>query len=207
MEWQIAALCLVDEEPWTVEEIKSPPPGGVPSLIAKRVLEISGVGEAADRADFVKRLPSEMLAWSRRMIEALAQGIRNAIGSVLNGAVDAIRSVLNRLNPFARSSPLLVEQVWAGVKEIGRAYESLKGLSLPAPQQAAAGVATSAAASGLLVINGPLVQVGSLEVRSEEDIRRVSQTPSSRWTANRMRTWIISGGRTPLTSATAMPHI
>lgn len=126
--------------------------------------------------DFVKRLPSEMLAWSRRMIEALAQGIRNAIGSVLNGAVDAVRSVLNRLNPFARSSPFLVEQVWAGVKEIGRAYESLKGLSLPAPQQAGAGVATSAAASGPLVINGPLVQVGSLEVRSEEDIRRVSQT-------------------------------
>lgn len=125
--------------------------------------------------DFVKRLPSEMLAWGRRMIEALAQGIRNAIGSVLNGAVDAVRSVLNRLNPFARHSPSLVEQVWAGVKEIGRAYESLKGLSLPAPQLAGAGAAAQAAASGPLVINGPLVQVGSLQVRSEEDIRRVSQ--------------------------------
>lgn len=54
MEWQIAALCLVDEEPWTVEEIKSLPPG-VPSLIAKRVLEISGVGEAADRAALLFR--------------------------------------------------------------------------------------------------------------------------------------------------------
>lgn len=54
MEWQIVAWCLVDEEPWTLEEVQKLPPG-VPSKIAKKVLEISGVGSGADRAALLFR--------------------------------------------------------------------------------------------------------------------------------------------------------
>ena len=82
----------------------------------------------------IQRLPRRMLNLGRRVISNLSRGVRNAIGSTLRGAIDSARGMLNRLNPFSRSSPSLVDQVGDGVKRIQQLYGDMELPKFERPQ-------------------------------------------------------------------------
>jgi len=115
------------------------------------------------------------------IVEAIAGPIRRASEAV-SGTVEGIRTMLNRLNPFARSSPSLVDNIRAGVKAIQTEYGKLEDLQVrmpavgvgltPTPAVAGTGVFADGAPAAF---NGPLVMVQNMSVRSDADIEAVSR--------------------------------
>ena len=66
-----------------------------------------------------------------KAFNALPQGIQNALLAVVRtvaAAAKAVYSWMSYINPWARHSPSLVENVTTGVAEIARQYESLTGI-------------------------------------------------------------------------------
>jgi hypothetical protein len=120
------------------------------------------------------------------IVEAIAGPIRRARETV-SGIVDGIRDRLNRLNPFARFSPSLVEQIRAGVRAIQQEYSKLEDLQIRMPvvgaglipQPAALAGAGApigvAAGAGPTIYNGPLVVIQNMAVRSDADIEAISR--------------------------------
>jgi len=94
----------------------------------------------------IQRLPQRMLSLGRRVISNLARGVRNAVSDTLRGAIDSATSMLNRINPFSRSSPSLVDQVEDGVKKIQQLYG---GLDLPEFDRPQVGSPAMAMAQGM----------------------------------------------------------
>ena len=89
---------------------------------------------------------------------------------------DRIRDALQAINPFARFSPSLVDNVRAGVAAIQSEYAKLERLQLPALAGAQAGAAGAAmAGAGISAYHGPLVIVQNMTVRTEEDIQKISR--------------------------------
>ena len=74
----------------------------------------------------IKSVIRNAISWGRDMIKNLAAGIRRGVSNFLGGAIDSARSFLNRLNPFSRSSPSLVDRVQDGVRAIEGAYGGLE---------------------------------------------------------------------------------
>lgn len=110
--------------------------------------------------------------------------LSNLIGGIKDKVMQA-KEWLTELNPFKRHSPSLVDNVLAGVKQIKDTYNSVSDMSITAPSIGsvsaghyatgmfeAEGVSGSSASS--TNYNAPLVQVESMTVRSDEDIRSVS---------------------------------
>jgi len=63
--------------------------------------------------------------------EAITAPFRSAF-NWLNDKINQAREALNKLNPFHRESPSLVDNVWSGVKEIKKAYTSLGDIGFEA---------------------------------------------------------------------------
>jgi len=132
------------------------------------------VNRLEDIWSYIKGIPSKAYNWGRDIINGLWNGVKNVFGNLKNWFQDNVVGLLNRLNPFARHSPSLVEQVKAGVAEINRLYKGLDlspVLSVTRPVQQPA-VAT---AGGPVYLYGPLVRVEKMEVRSKEDVDAVSE--------------------------------
>ena len=119
--------------------------------------------------------------------EAILGPIRRARDAV-SGIVGSIGSTLNRLNPFARSSPSLVDNIRAGIKVIQDEYGKLEDLQVHMPviggmQPAMAGAgmagvgmpAGSAAGIGSTTYTGPLIHIENMTVRSDADIENISR--------------------------------
>ncbi len=152
-----------------------------------RATIIARIGEVARNiwntiVNTLAGLPARLLSLGGDMISSLISGITGAVGRI-SGVVDTVRGALNRLNPFARSSPSLVEQVMAGVAAIQREYAKLENIgdvqlpgvpALPTPQLAMAGASPTGAGT-IMNITGPLVVVQNMVVRSDEDIENVSR--------------------------------
>lgn len=66
----------------------------------------------------------------RRVVDAITWPFRKA-AEIIGNITDNIRESLNRINPFARSSPSLVDNVRAGVRMIQDEYGKLESLQLP----------------------------------------------------------------------------
>lgn len=115
--------------------------------------------------------------------EAVAAPFRRAWEAV-SGIADRIRGALNKINPFARQSPSLVDNVRAGVAVIQREYAKLEDMRLPsaaslvapvAPRAASLASASATVAATPVMPQGPLFIVQSMAVRSDEDIEAVSR--------------------------------
>ncbi len=92
----------------------------------------------------IKALPGRALQWGRDIISSLWTGMRNIFGSLSAWFRNNVVGLLNKLNPFTRHSPSLVDQVWAGAKEIEQAYRSIRLPELAAlPLHVAPAVASS----------------------------------------------------------------
>jgi len=114
------------------------------------------------------------------VVDAITAPFRRA-QEIVSGITGTISGFLQRLNPFARSSPSLVDNVRAGVRAIQSEYAKLEQLQLPAvsamtPTRGAAGVAAPAmATAGIASYHGPLFTVQNMTVRSDADIENVSR--------------------------------
>lgn len=141
-------------------------------MIARAKEAAQGVWDAI--VNTLRELPGRMLSFGRELIDNLTRGIRGAIGKV-GEAVDNVRAALNRINPFARSSPSLVDQVRAGVAAIRDEYAKLGGIGgmqLPALAPVGAGLQPAGAGVAGAVTYAPVVNIYSPEPLDAAQIRR-----------------------------------
>ena len=127
---------------------------------------------------------SSMISRIREIVagvtEAIATPFRRA-AEIVSGITSKIGGFLQRINPFARFSPSLVDNVRAGVRVIQEEYSKLEQLDLPrvstmAPQTAGAGAGANAiTVPGIAEYHGPLINVQNMNVRSEADIENISR--------------------------------
>jgi len=147
----------------------------VRSIVQKaRSLKDDIIARLEEVWSYIKAIPAKAYNWGRDIINGLWSGVKNVFGNLKNWFQDNVVGLLNRLNPFARHSPSLVEQVKAGVAEINRLYKGLDlspVLSVTRPVQQPA----MATAGGPVYLYGPLVRVEKMEVRSKEDVDAVSE--------------------------------
>lgn len=142
---------------------------------------------------FITSLPSKALQWGKDMIMGIVNGIKSCIGAV----GDAVSSVANKIKSFLHFSvpdegPLTDYESWMPdfMKGLAKGIEDSKSMVAKAVDGVAADMILnpSAAVQEISVsgnggdgvsqggsINGPLIEVKEMNVRSEEDIRKISQ--------------------------------
>lgn len=155
---------------------------------------VSSIKEGFNNAiSFITSLPSKALQWGKDMIMGIVNGIKSCIGAV----GDAVSSVANKIKSFLHFSvpdegPLTDYESWMPdfMKGLAKGIKDSKSMVAKAVDGVAADMVLnpSAAVQEISVsgnggdgpsqggpINGPLVEVKEMNVRSEEDIRKISQ--------------------------------
>lgn len=142
---------------------------------------------------FITSLPSKALQWGKDMIMGIVNGIKSCIGAV----GDAVSSVANKIKSFLHFSvpdegPLTDYESWMPdfMKGLAKGIEDSKRMVAKAmdgvaadmvlnPSSAVQEISVSGDGTGGSTqggsINGPLIEVKEMNVRSEEDIRKISQ--------------------------------
>lgn len=142
---------------------------------------------------FITSLPSKALQWGKDIIMGIVNGIKSCISAV----GDAVSSVANKIKSFLHFSvpdegPLTDYESWMPdfMKGLAKGIEDSKNMVAKAMDGVAADMVLnpSAAVQEISVsgnsgsgsaqgssINGPLIEVREMNVRSEEDIRKISQ--------------------------------
>ena len=156
---------------------------------------VSSIKEGFNQAiSFITSLPSKALQWGKDMIMGIVNGIKSCIGAV----GDAVSSVANKIKSFLHFSvpdegPLTDYESWMPdfMKGLAKGIEDSKSMVAKAVKGVAADMVLnpSAAVQEISVsgngggdgsaqggaITGPLIEVKEMNVRSEEDIRKISQ--------------------------------
>ena len=155
---------------------------------------VSSIKEGFNQAiSFITSLPSKALQWGKDMIMGIVNGIKSCIGAV----GDAVSSVANKIKSFLHFSvpdegPLTDYESWMPdfMKGLAKGIEDSKSMVAKAMDGVAADMVLnpSTAVQEISVsgnggdgpsqggsINGPLIEVKEMNVRSEEDIRKISQ--------------------------------
>lgn len=155
---------------------------------------VSSIKEGFNNAiSFITSLPSKALQWGKDMIMGIVNGIKSCIGAV----GDAVSSVANKIKSFLHFSvsdegPLTDYESWMPdfMKRLAKGIEDSKSMVARAMDGVAADMILnpSAAVQEISVsgnggdetsqggsINGPLIEVKEMNVRSEEDIRKILQ--------------------------------
>ena len=154
---------------------------------------VSSIKEGFNNAiSFITSLPSKALQWGKDMIMGIVNGIKSCIGAV----GDAVSSVANKIKSFLHFSvpdegPLTDYESWMPdfMKGLAKGIEDSKGMVARAMDGVAADMILNPSASVQEInvsgdgtgsspqggsINGPLIEVKEMNVRSEEDIRKIS---------------------------------
>jgi len=115
-------------------------------------------------------LPGQFLEWGRDIITNIWEGIKSAWDRFKDNIANIGQAIKDFFNPFAKSSPSLIELVQRGTVEITRAYEGAQAPRNQARQAAVAGVGGS---SGAVINNN--FNISELVIREEADIKRVAK--------------------------------
>ena len=121
-------------------------------------------------------------------IRSILSGVTEAITGPFRRAwqevsriADNIKDALNKINPFARFSPSLVDQVQAGVKLIANEYAKLGDLDLlrpdvhlPGVQLTAAGASPVSTTANTINFEG-MFAGANINVRSDNDIKALAR--------------------------------
>ena len=75
---------------------------------------------------YIKGLPGKAYNWGRDILNNLWDGMKSIYSSLKTWFEDKVKSLLDKLNPWAKHSPSLIDQIWSGVHEIEKAYRSLR---------------------------------------------------------------------------------
>ena len=100
-----------------------------------------------DLWNYIKGIPRQALQWGRDILNNLWNGMRQVFANLQRWFRENVQDLLNRLNPFSRQSPSLIDNIWAGVREIERAYRSIR---LPEYNISVAGGALAAVGAGAI---------------------------------------------------------
>lgn len=104
--------------------------GGVWTSISNAVR--TGVNTVKSILGGIKGAIDNVISWFGGLWNKVT-GIFKGIGDTIRNGVEKAKNWLSRLNPFARHSPSLVDQVTSGVDVIGERYKSLGGLDIDGP--------------------------------------------------------------------------
>lgn len=108
------------------------------------------------------------------VVDAITAPFRRAQEAV-SGIMSTVAAALQRINPFARSSPSLVDNVRAGVQAISAEYSKLERLALPAVAAMSVPTTGASATQAAAAHQGPLFTVQGMTVRSDNDIDTISR--------------------------------
>lgn len=109
------------------------------------------------------------------VVEAITAPFRRAQEAV-SGIMGTVAAALQRINPFARSSPSLVDNVRAGVQAISAEYAKLERLTLPTVAAMVTPATRGLAPRTISPAHqGPLFSVQNMTVRSDADIEDISR--------------------------------
>ena len=142
---------------------------------------------------FITSLPSKALQWGKDMIMGIVNGIKSCIGAV----GDAVSSVASKIKSFLHFSvpdegPLTDYESWMpdfmkglakGIEDsrsmVAKAMDGVAADMILNPSAAVQEISVSGDESGGSAqcnsVNGPLIEVREMNVRSEDDIRKISQ--------------------------------
>lgn len=116
-------------------------------------------------------LPSRIVNAMNRVFDSITRPFREAWGYIEN-ITRQIREALDRINPFHRESPSLVDNVIAGVKEIKKQYAGLTSIQLP-PISSQSPSISYQGEEGSFSSKDVTVNIG--EVRNMQDIEMISR--------------------------------
>ncbi len=175
---------------------------------------VSSIKEGFNNAiSFITSLPSKALQWGKDIIMGIVNGIKSCISAV----GDAVSSVADKIKSFLHFSvpdegPLTDYESWMPdfMKGLAKGIESSKSMVAKAMDGVAADMVLSPAASlpsadrhgtesgdsagtdsPYGYVNGPLVEVREMVVRSDDDIRRISQELNTLMKAGRRARGIV----------------
>ena len=101
--------------------------------------------------------------------------VRIIYNNIKKWFTDNVSALIDTLNPWSKSSPSLIDDIWAGAREIERAYRSIR---LPQYNiSAAAGPLAIAGREGQITTNNfdGIFKGAVINVRSEEDIKKIAR--------------------------------
>jgi len=76
--------------------------------------------------DYIKSIPAQALQWGKDILNNLWQGMKNVFSGIASWFQNNVVDLINKLNPWARHSPSLIDNIRSGVQEIGSIYRSMK---------------------------------------------------------------------------------
>lgn len=128
-----------------------------------------------DLWNYIKGIPAQAYNWGRDILLKLWEGMKSIYNNIKKWFTDNVSALIDTLNPWSKSSPSLIDDIWAGAREIERAYRSIR-----LPQYniaAAAGPLAIAGREGQITTNNfdGIFKGAVINVRSEEDIKKIAR--------------------------------
>lgn len=147
--------------------------------------------------NFLKSIPDTIKSVFSTVYESITKPFVDAYNTVSRIA-GQIKDSLDKISPFHRNSPSLIDNVRAGVGIIKQEYQSLVSLQIPemsqlvpSVQAAPAMSSSSAPQASSVGRTGPLINIESMEVRDDSDIEDISRDLSFRIENSTGSTWTI----------------
>jgi len=78
--------------------------------------------------NYIRSIPAQAYSWGRNIFLQLWNGMKSIFSSIQSWFYSSVLPLLNRLNPWARSSPSLIDNIRSGLREIEKLYA---GIELP----------------------------------------------------------------------------
>jgi len=126
-----------------------------------------------DMVSYAKSIPDRIASFMWRVYDNIMLPWRNARRGIEDLA-NEIRNAIDRINPFHRESPSLVDNVIAGVKEIKKQYAGLTSIQLPAISSQSMPLTDIESETGQTYSKKDVtVNIG--EVRNMQDIEMISR--------------------------------
>lgn len=135
------------------------------SIIPDMINEIVG---------WFKSLPQMITNALKGLVDAIASPFKSAFDSVKKQA-DEVWEKLQKINPFHRNSPSLVDNVTKGLGIIKNEYGSLSDMQIENPFKTVASTTAEKPATVQAQRTGPLVNVETMVVRDDSDISKISR--------------------------------
>ncbi len=75
---------------------------------------------------YIQGIPGKALGWGRDILNKLWEGMKSVYSSLKTWFENNVQKLIDKINPWSKHSPSLIENIWSGVKEIEKAYSSIK---------------------------------------------------------------------------------
>lgn len=139
-----------------------------------------------DLWNYIKGIPSQALRWGRDILNNLWDGMKQAYNNLKSWFEDNVQGLLEKINPWARHSPSLIDNIRSGIKEIERLYSNLSlpdfNMQLNTGKFAAAGPVSSS--TKITLDMRGLFEGANINMNSEQDAeilaRKIYQLASGR---------------------------